>query len=79
MILHSMNQFACACARGVGFEPRPCQHASVWDMLNTTGHQTKYVKMGTGSVQINPQPAARTELHWPGDCITITMSYNHCV
>ena len=32
-------------ARGVGFEPRPCHHASVWDRLTTasagSGLQTK--------------------------------------
>ena len=61
-------------ARGVGFDPRLCHHASAWDVLIVTsvgsGLQTKEVKMGTGSVQINPQPAARIGLHWPGDCIT---------
>ena len=41
------------CARGEGFEPRPCHHASVWDMQTTTsagsGLENKEVKMGTGS------------------------------
>ena len=57
-------------ARGLRYDPGPCHHACVWDMLITTpagsDRQTKDVKMGTGSVQANPQLISTnwTSLAW---------------
>ena len=49
-----MVSILALCGRGVGFEPRPCHHTSVWDLPTTasvgSGLQTKEVNMGTGSV-----------------------------